>query len=134
MNCPRCGAKIPREVTQCPFCGQPIHAAHRHISYGKISISCAFAGIILVILVLFLFRTLTYHALGIAQFLSDIIFVLAVIAIALGSIGFFGKTKDILGLIAMFLGICLIAVLIIGLSLMNLVFFKTSVSLITPLI
>ncbi len=130
MNCPRCGAKIPKDITQCPFCGQHIHPAHRHISFGKISITAAFSGIILLIAVLTLFRLFTSQAFGISQLLANIIFILAVLSITLGSIAFFGKTRDVLGLISLFLGICLLAVIIIGLSLIGLVYFNTSVSLI----
>lgn len=133
MNCPRCGAKIPKDVTQCPFCGQHIHPARRHISFGKIGITCAFSGIILLIVILTLFRLLTSRAFDISQFLANIIFVLSVLSIAFGSIAFFGKTRDVLGLISIFLGICLLAVIIIGLSLIGLIFFKSSVSLILPL-
>jgi hypothetical protein len=133
MNCPRCGAKIPKDVTQCPFCGQHIHPARRHISFGKISITCAFSGIILLIVILTLFRLLNSRAFDISQFLANIIFVLSVLSIAFGSIAFFGKTRDVLGLIGIFLGICLLAVIIIGLSLIGLIFFKSGVSLILPL-
>ena len=130
MNCPKCGAKIPDAATQCPFCGQEIHFTHRHISYGKISISLAFTGMIMILIILFLFRLLQSDAYTFAQFFSYIIILLSTLSIVFGSIAFFGKTKDVLGLISLFLGICLLAGLTIGLSLTGIIFFKTNISLI----
>jgi hypothetical protein len=137
MNCPRCGAKIPDSVAQCPFCGQEqeIHFTRRFLSYGKISLTFAFISIIMIIVVLFLFLLLTSGAFGFAQFLSNIILLFSTLSIILGSIAFFGKTKDVLGLVGMFLGICLLAVLTIGLSLASLIVFKSSVHLLSnPLV
>jgi hypothetical protein len=130
MNCPKCGAKISDVATQCPFCGQEIQFKHRHISYGKIGISFAFAGLIIVLFILFIFRLLQSDAYPLAQFFSSIVLLLSTLSIVFGSIAFFGKTKDILGLISLFLGICLLAGLIIGLSLTGIIFFKTNVSII----
>jgi len=130
MNCPHCGAKLTKEVTQCPFCGQQIHAAHRHLSYGKISLACAFTGIILIIVTLIFFRLLLGKALTIAQFLTDIMLIMSALSIIFGSIAFFGKSKDVLGLIGMVLGICLLIILTLVFSLANLIFFKTGVSLV----
>ena len=129
MNCPRCGAKIPDSVQQCPFCGQEqaTHFTRRHLSYGKISLTLAFIGIIMIIVILFLFRLIESGAFGFAQFLSNIILLLSTLSIILGSIAFFGKAKDVLGLIGMFLGICLLALLAIGLSLGKQIVFKSSV-------
>lgn len=132
MNCPRCGAKIPDSVAQCPFCGQEqaTHFTRRYLSYGKISLTFSFIGIIMIIVILFLFHLITSGAFGFAQFLSNIILLFSTLSIILGSIAYFGKAKDVLGLIGMFLGICLLAVLVIGLSLASDIVFKSGVSLI----
>ena len=132
MNCPRCGAKILDSVTQCPFCGQeqPTHFTRRYISYGKISVTFAFIGIIMIIIILFFFHLFAAGAFGFAQFLSNIILLFSTLSIIFGSVAFFGKTKDVLGLIGMFLGIFLLALLVIGLSLASDIVFKSSVSLI----
>jgi hypothetical protein len=125
MNCPHCGATLQKNVTQCPFCGQQIHAARRHLSLGKISLSCTFAGIILIIVILIFFRVLTYRALPIAQFLANFVLLFSALSIVLGSIAFFGKARDMLGLISMMLGICFLVILALTFSLAGLIFFKT---------
>jgi hypothetical protein len=125
MKCPHCGATLQKNVKQCPFCGQQITAARRHISLGKISLSCTFATIILIIVILILFRTLTYHALPLAQFLANFVLLFSSLSIVLRSIAFFGKARDVFGLIGMMLGIGFLAILALTFSLMGLLFFKT---------
>ena len=125
MNCPHCGATLQKNVTQCPFCGQRITAARRHISLGKISLSCTYTTVILIIVILILFRILTYHAMPFAQFLANFVLILSALSIVLGSIAFFGKARDVLGLISMLLGIGFLVILALTFSLMGLLFFKT---------
>lgn len=84
----------------------------------------------MIIIILFFFHLLAAGAFGFAQFLSNIILLFSTLSIIFGSVAFFGKTKDVLGLIGMFLGIFLLAVLVIGLSLASEIVFKSSVSLI----
>jgi hypothetical protein len=134
MNCPQCGAKIPDKTTMCPFCRQEISFTRRHISYGKISVSLALTSMIIILMILFFFRLFTSGAFGVAQFLSNIIILLSVLSIILGSVAFFGKTKDLLGLIGMFLGICLLATMAIGLSLSSIIYFQTNTYLISTLL
>jgi hypothetical protein len=117
MNCTACGARLPDKTTRCPFCGQEQHPHRRQFSYGKTSLILGLVGIIMVVFILLLFRLFGSDAFSFAQFISNILILLAALSIILGAFALFGKTKDSDGLIGMILGFCLIIGLAFGLSL-----------------
>lgn len=116
MLCSHCQSPIADTVKQCPFCGETITIKSR-FSLGKYSIIISIISLIWVLILLILLRLTNFAAFSFVVFCANILIILSIISIVLGGIAFFRKTRDILGLLGLFLGLCLLLGLIIGMSL-----------------
>lgn len=106
MICPSCKAKIAETVRRCPYCGNVINFTGPSLM-GKASLMIAVVGIISVVCIFALLFSVGYTAFVFVSIFSILSFILSIVAIVLGAIAFFGKTKDKYGLIGFILGICL---------------------------
>ena len=125
MLCSHCQSLIADNVKRCPFCGEAITIKSR-FSLGKYSIIISIISLIWVLILLILLRLTNFGAFSFVVFCANILIILSIISIVLGSIAFFRKTRDILGLLGVFLGLCLLLGLIIGMSLGTSLSYQTS--------
>lgn len=117
MICPNCKANIDANVKQCPFCGSEIRSAG-HTPLGKASLILAILAIVCIVgIFALIFAGVGNTAVIIfVSIFSILCFILPILAIILGAIAYFGKAKDIYGLIGFILGICLIVGAPIGIA------------------
>ena len=117
MICPNCKANIDANVKQCPFCGSEIRSAG-HTPLGKASLILAILAIVCIVgIFALIFAGVGNTAVIIfVSIFSILCFILPILAIILGAIAYFGKAKDIYGLIGFILGICLIIGAPIGIA------------------
>jgi hypothetical protein len=110
MICPNCKATIADIVKRCPYCNHEIQSGIRaggRTSLGKISLILAIASISCIIgSLLLIFSGLGFPIFFIVSLLSFLCLLFPILAIILGAIAYFGKTKDSYGLIGFVLGIC----------------------------
>jgi len=110
MICPNCKAPIANTVKRCPYCNHEIQSGVRaggHTSLGKISLILAIASISCIIgNLLLLFSGLGFAIFFIVSLLSFLCILCSILAIILGAIAHFGKTKNRYGLIGFVLGVC----------------------------
>ena len=78
-----------------------------HSSLGKASLILAIIGLVLIVVILLSFFIEGFGIVYIAGILYYPVFLLSLIALILGAIAYFGKEKDLYGLIAFIIGICL---------------------------
>ena len=116
MLCPQCQSPIADTVKRCPFCGGEVTIKSR-FSLGKSSLIISIASLIWVLVLLFLLRITNFSAYSFVVFCGNILILFSIASIILGVIAFFGKTRDILGLLGMFLGLFLIIGIALGISL-----------------
>jgi hypothetical protein len=115
MNtCPNCNAALADMVTQCPYCNTKIGSS-KQTSLGKASLAIGIASLFcFVLMLMILFSGSTFWI--IASFLALFCFVLPIVAIVLGAVAYFGKSKDKYGLIGFILGLCMIIAGPIGMA------------------
>lgn len=110
MICPNCKATIAGTVKRCPYCNHEIQSGIRAVgrtSLGKISLILAIASISCIIgSLLLIFLGLGFGIFFIVSLLSFLCLLFSILAIIVGAIAYFGKTKDSYGLIGFVLGIC----------------------------
>jgi len=107
MICPSCKATIADNVRRCPYCNTEIQSTGGRTILGKISLTLGIAAIGCVIgSFLLIFSGLGFAVLVIVSLLSFLCFLFSILAIILGAITYFGKTKDRYGLVGFILGIC----------------------------
>ncbi len=117
MICQNCNAKVDASVNKCPYCGSEI-TLKGHTTIGNASLILGILAIVCIVGVL----ALVFSGFGdpaimiIVSIFSILCFILPIIAIALGAIAYFGKSKDTYGLIGFILGICLIIAAPIGIA------------------
>ncbi len=111
MNCPQCKAPIADTVKSCPYCNfkfQTEQGTYRKTTVlGKLSLlfACITIGCIFVFFLLMSSR-LNWANLIFFSLLTLLSIVFSLVAIILGAIAYFGKTKDRYGLFGFVLGIC----------------------------
>jgi len=110
MICPNCKAAIANTVKRCPYCNHEIQSGVRtggRTSPGKISLILAIASISCIIgNLLLIFSGLGFAIFFIVSLLSFLCILFSILAIILGAIAYFGKTKNRYGLIGFVLGVC----------------------------
>jgi len=107
MICPNCKATIAENVKRCPYCSYNLQSTGGQTVLGKISLVMAFIALGCVIgSILLIFSGLGSTILSIVSILSLLCFLFSIIAIVLGAVAYFGKTKDRYGFVGFVLGIC----------------------------
>jgi len=111
MNCPQCKALIADTVKRCPYCNFKFQiegrTSRKKTSLGKISL--AFASVTLGCILVFFFimsSGLKWESFIFFSLLTLLSIIFSLVAIILGVIAYFGKTKDRYGLFGFVLGIC----------------------------